>query len=77
MSEALIREFLTWISQRPRNYAETMSAWRSTCPRHSVWEDALVDGLIQIVEDGEIMDQARVILTTRGQATMEAPPRHG
>jgi hypothetical protein len=75
MSETLIREFLTWISQRPRNYAETMQAWSSNCPRHSVWEDALVDDLIEVVDDGEIMDQARVVLTARGQATMEAPLR--
>ena len=41
-------EFLTWISIRLRTYAETMEAWRSTCPRNTVWEDALIDGLIQI-----------------------------
>ena len=75
MSEALIREFLTWISQRPRTYAEAMQAWRSTCPRHSVWEDALLDSLIEVVEDGETMDQAQVVLTARGQARMEAPLR--
>jgi hypothetical protein len=38
----LMLEFLTWVSSRPRTYAETMGAWRSTCPRHTVWEDALV-----------------------------------
>ncbi len=23
---------------------KAMEAWRTTCPRHSVWEDALIDG---------------------------------
>ncbi len=64
-------EFLTWISIRPRTYAEAMEAWRSTCPRHSIWEDALVDGLIQVVECGDTMDQGQVALTARGRARLE------
>ncbi len=75
MSEPLVREFLTWISRRPRNYAETMAVWRSNCPRQSVWEDALLDSLIEVVEAGETLDQAQVVLTARGRARMEAPLR--
>jgi hypothetical protein len=74
MPDPLVHEFLTWISERPRTYAEAMQAWRSTCPRHSTWEDALVDGWIEVVE-GETMDQARVDLTARGRAKLEAPLR--
>jgi hypothetical protein len=70
MSDALVHEFLTWISQRPRTYAETMEGWRSTCPRHPTWEDALLEGWIEVLE-GETMHQARVILTARGRAKME------
>lgn len=43
----LLSEFLAWISDRPRTYAEAMEAWRTSCPRHSAWEDALSAGLIQ------------------------------
>ena len=63
----LALEFLTWISIRPRTYAETMEAWRSTCPRNTVWEDALIEGLIQI-ESGGTMNQSEVTLTPRGRA---------
>jgi hypothetical protein len=63
----LALEFLTWISIRPRTYAETMEAWRSTCPRKTVWEDALIEGLIQI-ESGGTMNQSEVTLTPRGRA---------
>jgi hypothetical protein len=62
----LMREFLTWVSSRPRTYAEAMEAWRSTCPRHTVWEDALVGGLIQ-VESGDPLHQPVVTLTPRGR----------
>ena len=35
-------QFLSWVADRPRSYAETMDAWRTTCPRLSVWEDAVI-----------------------------------
>jgi hypothetical protein len=66
----LTLEFLAWISSRPRTYAETMEAWRSTCPRNSVWEDALIDGLIQI-ESGGTMNRSKVILTLRGRTLLD------
>jgi hypothetical protein len=58
---ALTLELLTWISLRPRTYAETIEAWRSNCPRHPVWDDALSDGLVRV-------DRSRVLLTPRGRA---------
>ena len=62
-------EFLTWVSIRPRTYGDAMESWRSTCPRLSIWEDALADGLIQI-ENGAAMDQSAVTLTARGRALL-------
>jgi hypothetical protein len=53
-----------------------MEAWRSNCPRHPVWEDALADGLVQ-VENGATMDGSRVSLTARGRAMLrENVPRY-
>jgi hypothetical protein len=66
----LTLEFLTWVASRPRTYAEAMEAWASTCPRHPVWDDALLDGLIQ-VESADTMGQSRVILTLLGRAVLE------
>lgn len=40
-------QFLAWIAECPRSYAETMEAWRTSCPRLSVWEDATSDGLVR------------------------------
>ena len=38
---ALTVQFLQWIGEHSRNYTETMEAWRTSCPRLTVWEDAL------------------------------------
>ena len=35
----LMVQFLRWLEERPRSYADTMDAWRSNCPRLSAWED--------------------------------------
>ncbi len=61
---SLTREFLAWVSSRPHSYSETMEAWRTSCPRHSVWEDALIAGLIR-VDKGQ-----KVILTPRALALL-------
>ena len=66
----LTLEFLTWVASRPRTYAEAMEAWASTCPRNSVWDDALIEGLIQ-VESAGAMNQSTVTLTPRGKAVLD------
>ena len=65
----LMQQFLAWIAARPRTYAEAMEAWRSSCPRHTVWEDALVDGLIQM-EGAGTLRQMQVTLTPRGSSIL-------
>jgi hypothetical protein len=64
-------ELLSWISSRSRTYSETIDAWRSTCPRLSVWEDALADGLVA-VRNGDGAAALQVTLTTRGKVALEA-----
>ena len=36
----LILDLLEWIGPGQRPYAETLEAWRTSCPRLPVWEDA-------------------------------------
>jgi hypothetical protein len=40
---------LEWLDEQPRSYSETLEAWKTSCPRLSIWEDALADRLIRIV----------------------------
>jgi hypothetical protein len=44
--EALILDLLEWVAKRERTYEEVMDAWRTSCPRLPVWEDANDRGLI-------------------------------
>ena len=44
--EALIRDLLEWLMLRDRTYEEVMDAWRTSCPRLPVWEDANDRGLV-------------------------------
>lgn len=74
MSEAanpLMVEFLSWISSRHRTYSQAMNAWQSTCPRHTIWEDAVIDGYIQLNRQ-DALDDPQVVLTPRGQALLDA-----
>jgi hypothetical protein len=43
----LILDLLEWIGPAERPYAETMEAWRTSCPRLPVWEDATDRGYIE------------------------------
>jgi len=71
----LMIEFLSWVTRRPRTYEEAMEAWRSNCPRHTVWEDALIDGLIRVTR-GDVPHQSEVTLTTRGRAILDGRASH-
>jgi hypothetical protein len=44
--EALILDLLQWLANGERTYEEVMDAWRTSCPRLTVWEDANDRGLI-------------------------------
>jgi len=44
--DALILDLLEWLSHRDRTYRETMDAWRTSCPKLPVWEDANDRGLV-------------------------------
>jgi hypothetical protein len=46
-SKSLRPQLLEWLISHPRTYSETMDAWRTSCPRLSIWEDACIDGLIE------------------------------
>lgn len=46
--EPLILDLIDWVSSKERTYDEVMGAWRTSCPRLPVWEDANDRGLIAI-----------------------------
>jgi hypothetical protein len=44
--EALILDLLQWLANAERTYEEVMEAWRTSCPRLTVWEAANDRGLV-------------------------------
>ena len=61
-------QFLAWVARRKRTHADVMDAWQSSCPRLSVWEDAVIDGYVQFAGDAA----QSVVLTTLGRAALDA-----
>ncbi len=58
--EALILDLIEWVATRERSYEEVMEAWRTSCPRLPVWEDANERGLIET----EVVDGRWVVRAT-------------
>jgi hypothetical protein len=46
--ESLMLDLLEWLGRKDRTYQETMEAWRTSCPRLPVWEDANDRGLVEL-----------------------------
>ena len=44
--DSLILDLLEWLGSTPRPYAEVMEAWRTSCPRLPVWEEASDRGFV-------------------------------
>jgi hypothetical protein len=64
-------ELLSWIARSGRTYVEAMESWGSWCPRHSVWEDAVADGLVRVVRIPGAAARSEVALTQRGRAILD------
>jgi hypothetical protein len=45
--DTLILDLLEWLGPNPRPYSEVLDAWRTSCPRFPVWEDANDRGFIE------------------------------
>ena len=44
--DALVLDLLEWIGPGARPYAEVLEAWRTSCPRLPVWEEAHARGYL-------------------------------
>lgn len=45
-NDALVADLIEFVSCKPRTYKEVMDAWRTSCPRLAIWEDAVDNGLL-------------------------------
>ncbi|NJO34546.1 MAG: hypothetical protein HC869_16865 [Rhodospirillales bacterium] len=44
---ALVLDLVEWVAKEPRPYADVMDAWRTSCPRLTIFEDAVDRGFIE------------------------------
>ena len=45
-ADALVLDLVEWIAREPRPYAEVIATWRTSCPRLTIWEDAVDSGYV-------------------------------
>lgn len=66
--EPLILDLVQFVAVRPRPYAEVIEAWRTSCPRLTVWEEAVERGLVAFEHDAD--GSVRVVATSAGRAAL-------
>ena len=64
-ADPLVLDFVEWIAREPRLYSEVIATWRTSCPRLTIWEDAVDCGyvaretiagfglIVMVTEDGK------------------------
>jgi hypothetical protein len=70
--DSLVLDMLEWLAKEPRTYAQTMDAWRTSCPRLTVWEEALDRGLVERKTGG-----SRIAVTGAGRSFLTRNGRLG
>jgi hypothetical protein len=68
--EPLIFDLVEWVAREPRTHVDVMNTWRTSCPRLTVWEDAVDRGLVQ--RKNANGRGAIVVVTERGRRFLDA-----
>lgn len=71
--DPLILDLLEWLAIKPRPYSEVMNAWRTSCPRLTIWEDASDSGFVVVRRTTD--QEPLVDLTPEGRGLLEANAR--
>ena len=45
-TDPLVLDLVEWIAREPRLYSELIETWRTSCPRLTIWEDAVDRGFV-------------------------------
>jgi len=81
----LVLDLVEWVGKAPKSYADVMDAWRTSCPRLQIWEDAIDNGfiihqfsqphgaMVRVTEKGLEFLKANGRTQTLGRVTLDAP----
>ena len=73
-TEPLVLDLVEWVVEHPRPYSDVMDAWRTSCPRLTIWEDTVDRGYVPRAYQAEtgvmvsVTDQGRLFLMAHGRA---------
>jgi hypothetical protein len=45
-TDPLVLDLVEWVAREPRPYSEVIETWRTSCPRLTIWEDAVDRGYV-------------------------------
>jgi hypothetical protein len=81
--DALVLDLLDWIGPGARPYSEVIEAWRTSCPRLPVWEEANARGYIDRAHSPghgalvSVSPLGMALLTSRRHGEAPGRPSHG
>jgi len=70
-TDSLILDLVEWVARMPRPYEEVIAALRTSCPRLTIWEDAIDDGFVTRASGAMIMatEEGKALLRKHGRLT--------
>ena len=72
--DPLVLDLVEWIAREPRPYSDVIETWRTSCPRLTIWEDAVDRGYVtREVAGTDVM----VTITEGGKRFLRACGRAG
>jgi hypothetical protein len=72
-TDALVLDLVEWIGREPRLYSEVIATWRTSCPRLTIWEDAVDLGYLTRESVAGTGDRVKV--TESGEKLLRAHGR--
>ena len=64
-ADSLVLDLVEWVAREPRPYSDVIATWRTSCPRLTVWEDAVDSGYV--AREGAPGSPAMVVVTENGR----------
>jgi hypothetical protein len=72
-TDPLVLDLVEWIAREPRLYSEVIEAWRTSCPRLTIWEDAVDRGYV--TREAIVGAGVTVAVTQNGEKFLRAHGR--
>jgi len=72
-TDALVLDLVEWVAREPRLYSEVIETWRTSCPRLTIWEDAVNRGYVM---RRPTVEGLRVTVTERGAKFLRIPDNY-